>query len=143
MKSSVKEYLTATAGFLLLAAGLFLAKTTADPQGIMKALPYVCIGVGCGLFGQGMGTLLQIRAVRNSPEIQKKIEIEKKDERNAAIASRAKSKAYDMMTFVFGALMLAYALMGVELTAILLLVSSYLFVEFYGVYCRIRLDKEM
>ena len=56
---------------------------------------------------------------------------------------RAKAKAYDMMTFVLGALMLSFALMGVELTAVLLLVFAYLFVHSYAVYYRFKYDKEM
>ncbi|WP_300281858.1 hypothetical protein [uncultured Subdoligranulum sp.] len=45
--------------------------------------------------------------------------------------------------FVFGALLLAFALMQVDLTAVLLLVGAYLLVQGYAVYCRIRLEKEM
>ncbi|MEA4889917.1 MAG: hypothetical protein VB070_10685 [Clostridiaceae bacterium] len=45
--------------------------------------------------------------MKNNPEIQKQIEIEKNDERNVAMMNRAKAKAYDIMTFVFGALMLS------------------------------------
>jgi len=90
-----------------------------------------------------MGNIISSKAVINSPALQKQMEIAKTDERNVAIASRAKSKAFDMMTFVFAALMLSYSLMGVDMIAVLLLVFSYLFVEFYGVYCRIKLEKEM
>jgi 4-hydroxybenzoate polyprenyltransferase len=60
-----------------------------------------------------------------------------------AIVNRAKSKAYDMMIFVFGALMLAFALMGIDRAAVLLLVSSYLFIIGYSVYYRCKYDKEM
>ncbi len=41
--------------FLLFLAGVVLIKTIADPRGVMLALPYVLVGVGCGLFGGGMG----------------------------------------------------------------------------------------
>ena len=47
------------------------------------------------------------------------------------------------MTFVFGALMLTFALMEVELAAVLLLVAAYLFVEFSAVYYRCKLEKQM
>lgn len=47
------------------------------------------------------------------------------------------------MVFVFAALLLTFALMKVDLTAILLLVGAYLLVQGYAVYCRIRLEKEM
>ena len=71
------------------------------------------------------------------------MEIEQRDERNIAIADRAKGKAFDMMTFVFGALMLAFALMSVDLPAVLLLVFAYLFVHGYAIYYRCRYEKEM
>lgn len=44
--------------------------------------------------------------------------------------------------YVFGALMLAFALMGADLTIILLFVGAYLFIQFYAVYVRLKLDKE-
>ena len=65
------------------------------------------------------------------------------DERNQAIADRAKGKAFDRMTFVYAALMLTFALMEVELAAVLLLVAAYLFVEFSAVDYRCKLEKQM
>ena len=50
-------------------------------------------------------------------------------EQNIMIASRAKARAFDMMTFVFGALMVCFALMQIDLAAILLLVFVYLFMS--------------
>ncbi|HYF75143.1 MAG TPA: hypothetical protein VD757_01040, partial [Candidatus Nitrosocosmicus sp.] len=75
--------------------------------------------------------------------IEKQLEIDRHDERNIAIGNRAKAKAYDMMIYVFGALLLAFALMDVDMTALLLLVFAYLFVVGYGIYYRIKYDKEM
>ena len=143
MKQNIWNYILTVVGLVLLGTGLYLAKTIIEPQGIMRALPYVCIGVGCGIFGQGMGEIIGSRAIKNNPDIQKHMEIEKNDERNITIANRAKAKAYDMMIFVFGALMLAYALMGIDMVEVLLLVFAYLFVIGYGIYYRIKFDKEM
>lgn len=130
-------------GIVLLATGLILLKTVGEPEGILLPLPYICIGVGCGLFGGGMGSILGNRALKNHPEIRKQKEIEEKDERNRTISERAKSRAYDMMVFVFGALMVAFALMNVEVQVILLLVFAYLFVVFYGIWHRCKLEKEL
>ncbi len=143
MKKNTWNYFLTIAGLLLLGAGLYLARTIIEPQGVMRALPYVFIGVGCGIFGQGMGEIISRRAIKNNPDIQKRMDIEKNDERNMAIANRAKAKAYDMMIFVFGALMIAYALMGIDLVQVLLLVFAYLFVIGYGIYYRFKFDKEM
>lgn len=130
-------------GLVLLAGGLILLKTVTAPQGIMLTVPYVCVGLGCGLFGGGMGNAVGNKALQSDPEAKKQKEIEENDERNRTIASQAKAHAYDMMVFVFGALMLSFALMNIELRAVLLLVFAYLFVVGYGVYYRYRLDKEM
>lgn len=143
MKKSVTAYVLVVAGLILLAGSLYLIKTTPDPQGLMRTLPYICIGLGTGMFGGGMGELIGRRALKNSPAVAKQIEINKHDERNIAIATRSKAKAYDMMVFVFGALMLAFALMETELTVVLLLVFAYLFTIGYGVYYRFKYDREM
>lgn len=143
MNQKKLNYVVVIIGLLLLGIGLYLVKTVDNPQGIMQALPYVCIGVGCGLFGQGMGSILSQKAIQNNPEIQKRMDIEKNDERNIAIANRAKGKAFDIMTFVFGALMLAFALMGIDMIAVLLLVFAYLFVHGYAIYYRCKYNGEM
>ncbi len=130
-------------GLMLLISGLAMVKLLPDSQGLLLALPYVGIGLGCGIFGHGMGEIISQKAIKNCPDIERQIEIDKKDERNIAIARRAKAKAYDIMIPVFGALLLTVALMGVDLIIVLLLVSAYLFVVFYGVYYRVKYDREM
>lgn len=143
MKKNILDYVLIIVGALLLGIGVYLVKCLTNPQGVMLALPYVCIGIGCGVFGNGMGNVISRRALKNSPEIQKQIEIDKSDERNIAIINRAKSKAYDMMVFVFGALMISFALMGVEMIAVLLLAFAYLLVISFAVYYRCKYEKEM
>lgn len=137
------DYIVTLIGIILLAVGLYLVKTLPDPQGLLLTLPYIFVGFGCGIFGHGMGNILSHKLTKNDPDFQKKLEIEKNDERNIAISNRAKAKAYDMMTFVFGALMVSFALMSIDTTAVLLLVFVYLFVHGYGIYYRIKYDKEM
>ena len=138
-----KSYGLTVVGLALLGVGLYLIKAISDPQGFLRALPYVCVGVGCGVFGHGAGDLISRRAMKNSPDLVKQIEIETQDERNVAIARRAKAKAYDRMIPVFGALLLAFALMGADLVVVLLLVSAYLFIVGCGIYYRCKYDKEM
>ncbi len=142
MKKNTWNVLFVLLGLLAVAAGLWLLRAGAG-FGAARALPYVCIGVGCGLFGQGAGELLAARAVRDDPALQRRLEVERADERNRAISDRAKGRAFDRMTFVYSALMLTFALMKVELAAVLLLVAAYLFVEFSAVYDRCKLEKEM
>ena len=113
-----KDWLIAAAGLLLLALGNWQI-------GGDTPLAYICIGVGSGLFGQGIGEIVSRRALRGSPEIQRQLEIARKDERNMAIADHAKSKAFDLMTFSFGALMLSFALMRVQMAVVWMLVLVY------------------
>ena len=143
MKTKTMQYIGVAAGLLLLAVGLYLVRTLAGPQGFLRALPYVCIGAGCGLFGGCLGSLLGDRAVQSDPEFARRLRIEQNDERNIAVANRAKGKAFDCMTFVLGALMVSFALMGVELTAVLLLVFAYLLVHGVALYYRVKYEKEM
>jgi len=143
MKKIQYNYVYVFIGLMLFGIGLYLTKSAANPQGFMRALPYVLIGIGCGIFGQGVGNVVTAKTMENHPELQKQQEIEQNDERNIDIGNRAKAKAYDMMIFVFGALMLSFALMGVDLVAILLLVGSYLFIVGYGIYFRCKFNKEM
>lgn len=143
MKKGRLDYFIIAAGLALLILGLCLVKMLENPQGVMLALPFVCIGLGCGIFGHGMGNAITRKAVKSNPDLQKQLDINQKDERNIAIANRAKAKAYDLMTFVFGALMITFALMGVDTIAVLLLVFVYLFVQAYAIYYRCKYDREM
>lgn len=142
-KTKASSRVVTAVGIIILAAGLYMLKAISSPQGILRPLPYICVGLGCGLFGQGMGSVVSKMALKNRPDIQKQVEIDTNDERNIAIMNRAKAKAYDIMTFVLGALMLSFALMGVDLIVVLLLVFAYLFVHGYAIYYRFKYDKEM
>ena len=130
-------------GLALALLGLFWVKTWQVPQGILRTLPYVCIGLGCGLFGQGVGSLYNRHVMRCYPDVAQRQQVEVNDERNIALTNRAKAKGYDCMTVVFGALMVAFALMGAAFTFIVPLVVAYLFVVGSAVYYRIRFEKEM
>lgn len=81
MKSKISNGIPTLLGLLLLAGGLFLVKSAAAFQGSLSALPYVCIGVGSGLFGHGMGNVISEHAIRKDPELKKRQDIEKNDER--------------------------------------------------------------
>ncbi len=143
MKKTYFSIIITTIGILMLVSGLILVKTISEPTGIMTALPYILVGLGSGIFGGGIAEIIKLRTIKNHPDIKKQMEINENDERNIAIANRAKAKAYDMMVFVFGALMLSYALMGTEMVAVLMLVFAYLFVIGCGIFYRVKYDKEM
>lgn len=143
MKKSGKNYMFTILGIVLIMTGLFLLKTLASTHELILILPYILFGIGCSILGYGTSSILSQKAFKNHPEIQKQLMIDKTDERNIAIANRAKAKAYDMMIFVVGALLLTFALMRIDIIAMLLLLFVYLFAQGYGIYFRCKYDKEM
>ena len=130
-------------GFALAAAGLWSLKSGIALGGRGYVLPYLCIGAGCGAFGHGMGELIGRRALKHAQDVRRQIEIEQKDERNIAIMNRAKGKAYDAMIYIFGALMVSFALMELEMAVVLLLVFAYLLVVGISIYYRCKYNREM
>ena len=127
-------------GLVLIAVGLYFAKSAPEAQGVMRVFPYYCIGIGCGAFGHGVGELIALKA---AGDLQKQIEIEKKDERNITISNYAKGKAYDAMIYIFGALIISFGLMNIDWHVVLMLVFAYLLVQGISVYYRGKYDKEM
>ena len=142
MKKGAMFTLTAL-GFIFIVVGLCYLKSSAPLTGAMTALPYVCIGIGCGAFGHGMGESMSKWAMKNAPELEKQMEIEKHDEPNIEIANRAKGKAYDAMLYIFGALLVSFALMDIAMHLILLLVFAYHLVVGISIFYRCKYDKEM
>lgn len=138
MKRKIIDWAMLGVGIVLLIAGAFCVKTMNA-----QTFPYVCIGLGCGLFGHGIGGRIESRAVRSDPALARRMEIDKNDERNAAITNGSKAKAFDLSLYVFSALMLAFCLMNVETPVILLLTAAYLVVTGYWIYCRVQMDRKM
>ena len=101
------------------------------------------VGVGAGLFGYGMGKGCVALWGEKHPDLMKQSEIEEKDERNVAIGNAAKAKGYDVMTFAFGAMLLFSVLMEADLALTLVMVAVYLFIQFYSLWWRFKLEKEM
>ncbi len=143
-KKSIRKYIVLSVfGLVLFAGGVALVVLNRDSSGILLTLPYICIGVGCGIFGGNLGTAIKLRLLRRGGPAAKQAEIEEKDERNMAIRNKAKAKAYDMMIMVFGALMLGFVLMQADLHVILAFIAAYLFVIATNIYYICKLSKEM
>ena len=123
--------------------GFVLQLTTASYGSFLWVLSAVLIGLGCGAFGHSLGDLLSQKALQSDPELARRIEVEAADERNVALSNAAKAKAFDQMLYIFGALMLAFVLMQIDLAAILLLVAAYLFIVGCSIYYRSKYEKEM
>ena len=143
MSRTVKDGLMITMGIAFLVLGAILLKVVEAPQGMMEVFPYICLGVGCGILGGGIGNMVGRKVLDKNPEAKKLKEIEEQDERNLVIGCRAKAKAYDMMVSVFGILTMVFAMMNVGIAPVLMLVCAYLFVVGYGIYYRVKYEKEM
>ncbi len=141
---SIGKYIMfTTIGFLLFAAGVTMIVLFQDSAGVMKTLPFICIGVGCGVFGGNLGSAVKLHLLRKGSPAAKQAEIEEKDERSTAIREKAKAKSYDMMVMVFGALMLGFVLAQADLYVILAFVAAYLFVTATNVYYICKFNKQM
>ena len=130
-------------GFIIFGAGLVILMLLPDAEGVLKALPYVCVGVGAGIFGGNLGVAIKNKAMLKNPQAAKQIEIEQKDERNKLISDKAKARTYDLMIYVYAAILLAFTIMQVDMFVILTLVAVYLFFVFTYVYYSTKYHKEM
>ncbi len=140
MKKQIRLFFGVILGLLLIAGGLWALKAGAA---VPLPMPYLGIGVGCGLFGHHLGALLNLRVRERDPEAARRQDIAEKDERNIRLRERAQAKAYNIMVYVFGALLVSFGLMGVEMAPLLLLVAAYLFVCGSSVYYHVKYEKEM
>lgn len=142
-KSKMKRYTFIVGGIALIAMDLLLLKYADTSDSFLQVLPFYCIGIGCGAFGYGSGESMKAYALKDNPEIQRMIEIEQKDERNRLIANAAKARAYDVMIYLFAALIICFGLMGMELAPLLMLIAAFLFVEGVMVVQMVKLNKEL
>ncbi len=141
MNKKVKPALLLMAGILMLVGGQLLLKLA--PGSAAVAIPYALIGLGAVAIGQGASDLINLRRRSKDSALNRRLEIECNDERNLTLTWRAKAKAYDAMVFVLTGLMFTYAIMGVELAPLLMLVAAYLFIVNYMYYYHDQLAKEM
>ena len=130
-------------GFIIFGGGLVLIKLLPEANGILKTLPYLCVGVGAGIFGGNLGTVIKNKTMLKNPQAAKQIEIDQKDERNNAIINKAKARAYDLMIYIYAAIILAFTLMRVDMYVIFTLIAVYLFFVFTYVYYISKYQKEM
>ena len=139
-RNTIKSAVITAVGLLMLFSGLLIVKRFNLGS---QTAPYLCIGLGCGLFGHGFGELLTHWSEKDNPEITRQREIEENDERNIALRDRSQAKAFRIMIPVFGILFFAFSLMNVELRVILLLVAAYMYICGCSVYYNVKYRKEM
>lgn len=104
----IKNVAFAFLGLGLIVLGFFAHIMVASTDRGIAAVPYLLIGFGCGIFGHYTGNIISYLSTKNNEELKRQIEIEKNDERNKLIAEKSKSKAYDLMIYLFAAMLLCF-----------------------------------
>lgn len=142
-KNIIKDWLLTFLGIGLVAVGFLLHKNSFSTDKMMVTIPYIFIGVGCGIFGHFMGNVIKYFSTKNNAELERQIKIDKNDERNILIAEKSKAKAYDLMIYLFAAMLIIFSLMGVDKLAIIMTVAIYLSIQIYTLYWRSKFENKM
>lgn len=142
-KNMLRNWLFVLLGIGLMIAGILLDKYSGTSNQVLATIPYLLIGLGCGIFGHFMGYIMKYFSTRNNEELERQIEIEKKDERNILIAEKSKAKAYDLMVYLFAGMLIMFSLMRVDKLQILIIVAIYLSLQVYALYWKYKLEGQM
>lgn len=139
----LKNILLSFLGVVLVALGLYIYQKTLGMDKTVVVIPYIFIAIGCGILGHFTGNLIQYYSTKNNEELKRQIEIEKNDERNILIAEKSKAKAYDLMIYLFAAMLIIFSLMGADKLQILVLVAIYLSLQIYALYWKSKFESRM
>lgn len=139
---ALKNILLSFLGVVLVALGLYIYQKTVGMDKTV-VIPYIFIAIGCGILGHFTGNLIQYYSTKNNEELKRQIEIEKNDERNVLIAEKSKAKAYDLMIYLFAAMLIIFSLMGADKVQILVLVAIYLSLQIYALYWKSKFESRM
>lgn len=142
-KNVIKEWFLTFVGIGLVVVGFLLHKYSLRTDKMIVTIPYIFIGVGCGIFGHFMDNLIKYFSTKNYIELERQIQIDKNDERNILIAEKSKAKAYDLMIYLFASMLIIFSLMGVDKLAIIMIVAIYLSIQIYALYWRSKFENKM
>ena len=142
-KNIIKDISLTFLGIGLIALGLIINKNNLSPNKMINIISYISIAIGCVFFGHFMKNIIKHFSLKNNEELVRKIEIDENDERNVLIAEKSKARAYDMMIYMFAALILIFSLMGINKLTIIFLVVAFLSMQLYALYWRFAFEKKM
>lgn len=141
MNNKKKGYLLSVLGIALIFTALYFFINFRSTENSLFNLTYILLGIGSGIFGHGLGELIIVYS--KNQNLKKSINIQKNDERTIAINNLSKAKAYDVMIYIFSALIMIMAFMNINPVAVIISVSAYLFIIFTNVFYKIKYNKEM
>lgn len=139
----LKNILLSFLGVVLVALGLYIYQKTVGMDKTVVVIPYIFIAIGCGILGHFTGNLIQYYSTKGNEELKRQIEIEKNDERNVLIAEKSKAKAYDLMIYLFAAMLIIFSLMGADKLQLVVLVAIYLSLQIYALYWKSKFESRM
>lgn len=139
----LKDSLLSLLGIGLVGIGFMLYKNSMNTDDIWLRLPYLLIGIGCGICGHYAGNLLKSLSISNNEALKKQMQIEQKDERNILIAEKSKAKAYDLMRYLWAGMLIIFSIMDVDKYIIFVLVTLYLVMHIYALYWRFKYENKM
>lgn len=142
-KNMLRDWLFILLGIGLMIAGILMDKNSGTSNQVIATIPYLLIGLGCGIFGHFMGNIMKYFSTRNNEELERQIEIEKKDERNILITEKSKAKAYDLMVYLFAGMLIMFSLMRVDKLQILMIIAIYLSLQVYALYWKSKFESQM
>lgn len=142
-KHTINDWFFTLLGIGLVVVGFLLHKNSLSTDKMIVTIPYILIGVGCGIFGHFMGNLIKYFSIKNHEELERQIQIDKNDERNILIAEKSKAKAYDLMVYLFVSILIIFSLMGVDKLAIIMIVAVYISIQTYALYWRSIFESKM
>lgn len=142
-RNVIKDWFLTFLGIGLVVVGFLFHKNSVSTDKMIVTIPYIFIGVGCGIFGLFMGNLIKYFSTKNHEELERQIQIDKNDERNILIAEKSKAKAYDLMIYLFASILIIFSLMGVDKLAIIMMVAIYLSIQIYALYWRSKFERKM
>ena len=142
-KNVVKDCFLTFLGIGLVLVGFLFHNKIVSTDKMIATIPYIFIGVGCGIFGHFMDNLIKYFSTKNNEELEKQIQIDKNDERNIIIAEKSKAKAYDLMIYLFASLLIIFSLMGVDKLVIIMIVAIYISIKIYALYWRTKFERKM
>ena len=137
-KRSARFYWAAMALSLVLPAAALLLRDR-----LPGSWSGVLIGVGAGIIGAALSGLLTLRWERRDPALARQNEIAARDERTAAIRSRSKARAGDILQWCVMGLAWLSILADAPLWLTLAAVGVFLLYSILSLAFMIRLEREM
>ena len=138
-RNLLKDYAFMAIGIIFILFGLVIDKNFIR----LYFVSYIFIIARLCIFGHFVSNILKYISIKNIKGLERKIEIDKNDERNIMIMNKSKSKAYDLMTYLFMIVIIAFSFMNIDKLIIIVLLALYLIIQIYAIFCRFKFEREM